>query len=46
MIMEIFMIADEKEVIEFIEPAKQYVEYISELIEAYFDAQNTESTSE
>ena len=41
-----FMIADEKEVIEFIEPAKQYVEYISELIEAYFDAQNTESTSE
>ena len=30
-------ILDEAEVIGFIEPAKQYVEYVSKLIQAYFD---------
>jgi len=41
-----FMILDEKEVIGFIEPSKQYVEYVSKLIEEYFDAQRTGSTRE
>lgn len=40
-----FMILDEKEVIGFIEPAKLYVEYVSKLIESYFDEQK-KSTSE
>ncbi len=41
-----FLIIDEDEAKEFIEPSKQYIEYISKLIEAYFDAQRTNSTSE
>ncbi len=41
-----FMIANEKEVIGFIEPAKQYVEYVSKLIEGYFANQRNENTSE
>jgi len=40
-----FMILDEAEVIDFIKPAKQYVDYVSKLIETYFDAQRTNSTS-
>ena len=31
-----FMIIDENEVIEYIEPAKEYVAYIEQLIEEYF----------
>jgi len=34
-----FIILDEAEVIGFIEPAKQYVEYVSNLIEEYFDTE-------
>jgi hypothetical protein len=40
------MIQDEEEVIGFIEPAKQYVEYVSKLIQTYFDDQSANSTSE
>lgn len=40
------MILDEKEVVDFIEPAKQYVEYISKLIETYFDDLRTNKTIE
>lgn len=32
-----FLILDEDEVIKFIEPAKQYVEYVNKLIELYFN---------
>ncbi len=41
-----FMILEEKKVIHFIEPAKQYVEYVSKLIEGYFANQRNEDTSE
>ncbi len=41
-----FLIMDDEEIIEFIEPAFEYVEYVSKLIEAYFDAQSINSTSE
>jgi uncharacterized protein (UPF0332 family) len=40
-----FMIVDESEVIGFIEPSKQYVEYITRLIESYFNSQRNDSTS-
>ncbi len=39
-----FLIMDEQEVSAFIEPSKQYVEYVTKLIETYFDAQRTTST--
>ncbi len=41
-----FLIMDEDEVIEFIKPSIEYVEYVSKLIGMYFDAQRTESTNE
>jgi uncharacterized protein (UPF0332 family) len=41
-----FMIFDESKVIGFIEPAKQYIEYVTKLIETYFDAPRNESTNE
>lgn len=41
-----FLIMDENEVSEFIEPAKQYVEYVSKLIQEYFDEQIANSKSE
>lgn len=34
-----FLILDEAEIIEFIEPAKEYIEYVSKLIDNYFAAQ-------
>ncbi len=41
-----YMITNQEQIIHFIEPGKDYVEYISKLIDAYFDAQSTNSTSE
>jgi uncharacterized protein (UPF0332 family) len=40
------MIVDESEVAGFIEPTKEYVEYITKLIETYFSAQSSDGTSE
>lgn len=39
-----FLIMDEDEVKEFIQPAKDYVEYISKLIQGYFDTQRASSS--
>ncbi len=41
-----FLIMDEEEVSAFLKPAFDYVEYVSNLVEKYFDAQSTNSTSE
>ncbi|MEP6582937.1 MAG: HEPN domain-containing protein [Ginsengibacter sp.] len=41
-----YMITDKEQIIHFIEPGKDYVEYISKLINAYFDAQRRNSTIE
>ncbi len=41
-----FLIIDEDEAKDFIEPSKQYIEYVSKLIDTYFDAQSADSTSE
>ena len=40
------MIVNESEVIGFIEPARQYIEYITRLIETYFDSERDDSTHE
>jgi uncharacterized protein (UPF0332 family) len=39
-----FLILDENEAKEFIAPAKEYIEYVSKLIDDYFAAQRTKST--
>ncbi|MEP7230233.1 MAG: HEPN domain-containing protein [Ginsengibacter sp.] len=41
-----YMINDQEQIIHFINPGKDYVDYVSKLIDAYFDAQSTNSTSE
>jgi uncharacterized protein (UPF0332 family) len=41
-----FMIVDESEVAGFIQPAKEYVEYVSKLIQAWFDSQTAKSPGE
>ena len=41
-----FLIMDEEEVSAFIKPAFEYVDYVTKLIDVYFDDQSANSTSE
>ncbi len=41
-----FLILDEEDIGEFIQPAKEYIEYISTLIEDYFTVQNEKDNIE
>lgn len=41
-----FLILDENDIAEFIQPATEYLEYVSKIIDEFLAAQRTKSTSE